>query len=146
PPLPKPNSDGTVNAVDYARASIAREIITRRQAAGMTQTELAKAAGVRVETLNRIENARHTADVATIAKLDAALPKPPAESGSPSGGKRKAFGIVDAPSRGTSKLMLVNTGTDKRFVRRGTKGQFKESDDVGRSLYGSKAGRGTSKR
>ncbi len=32
------------------------------------------------------------------------------------------------------KRELVNTGTDKRFVRRDKQGQFKESDDVGRSL------------
>jgi hypothetical protein len=36
--------------------------------------------------------------------------------------------------RGSGKRELINTGTDKRFVRRGTGGQFKESDDVGRSL------------
>ena len=29
---------------------------------------------------------------------------------------------------------LINTGTDKRYVRRGDAGRFKESDDVGRSL------------
>ena len=29
---------------------------------------------------------------------------------------------------------LVDTGMDKRFVRRDDQGQFKESDDVGRSL------------
>ena len=29
---------------------------------------------------------------------------------------------------------LINTGTDKRYVRRDEKGRFKESDDVGRSL------------
>ena len=29
---------------------------------------------------------------------------------------------------------LVDTGTDKRYVRRNEKGQFKESDDVRRSL------------
>jgi hypothetical protein len=29
---------------------------------------------------------------------------------------------------------LIDTGTDKRFVRRDEKGEFKESDDVGRSL------------
>ena len=29
---------------------------------------------------------------------------------------------------------LIDTGTDKRYVRRDDKGQFKESDDVGRSL------------
>jgi hypothetical protein len=28
---------------------------------------------------------------------------------------------------------LIDTGTDKRYVRRVEKGQFKESDDVGRS-------------
>ena len=34
----------------------------------------------------------------------------------------------------TKKRELINTGTDKRYVRRNEKGQFKESDDVGRSL------------
>lgn len=29
---------------------------------------------------------------------------------------------------------LIKTGNDKRFVRRDEKGQFEESDDVGRSL------------
>jgi hypothetical protein len=33
-----------------------------------------------------------------------------------------------------AKRELINTGTDQRFVRRGAGGQFKESDDVGRSL------------
>ena len=32
------------------------------------------------------------------------------------------------------KRELIDTGTDKRYVRRNKKGQFKESDDVGRSL------------
>ncbi len=35
---------------------------------------------------------------------------------------------------GSSKRELVDTGNDKRYVRRDSKGQFKESDDVGRSL------------
>ena len=33
-----------------------------------------------------------------------------------------------------AKRKLVNTGTDKRYVRRSSGGRFKESDDVGRSL------------
>jgi hypothetical protein len=33
-----------------------------------------------------------------------------------------------------SKRELIDTGTDKRYVRRDSKGRFKESDDVGRSL------------
>ena len=31
------------------------------------------------------------------------------------------------------KRELIDTGTDKRFVRRDEEGKFKESDDVGRS-------------
>jgi hypothetical protein len=33
-----------------------------------------------------------------------------------------------------TKRELIDTGTDKRFVRRGKGGTFKESDDVGKSL------------
>ena len=36
--------------------------------------------------------------------------------------------------RVTGKRELINTGMDKRYVRRNAQGQFKESDDVGRSL------------
>ena len=32
------------------------------------------------------------------------------------------------------KRELVDTGRDKRYVRRDSEGQFKESDDQGRSL------------
>jgi hypothetical protein len=35
---------------------------------------------------------------------------------------------------GRSDRELIDTGNDKRFVRRDEKGRFKESDDVGRSL------------
>ncbi len=33
-----------------------------------------------------------------------------------------------------SKRELIDTGTDKRYVRRDERGRFKKSDDVGRSL------------
>jgi hypothetical protein len=33
-----------------------------------------------------------------------------------------------------AKRELIDTGKDKRFVRRDSEGQFKESDDVGKSL------------
>lgn len=36
--------------------------------------------------------------------------------------------------RPAAKRELIDTGTDKRYVRRDDKGQFHESDDVGRSL------------
>jgi len=73
PPLPVRDKDGTVEALPYMRASMARSIIRDRLAAGMTQKALADAAGVRIETINRIEKARVTPDTATIAKIDRAL-------------------------------------------------------------------------
>jgi hypothetical protein len=39
-----------------------------------------------------------------------------------------------AKKRGSGKRELIDTGRDKRYVRRDGQGQFKESDDVGRSL------------
>jgi hypothetical protein len=36
--------------------------------------------------------------------------------------------------RTAAKRKLVDRGADKRYVRGNTKGEFKESDDVGKSL------------
>jgi hypothetical protein len=33
-----------------------------------------------------------------------------------------------------AKRELIDTGTDRRFVRRNARGRFKESDDMGKSL------------
>lgn len=40
----------------------------------------------------------------------------------------------DSSRKKSSGRELIDTGSDKRFVRRDKEGQFKESDDVGRSL------------
>jgi hypothetical protein len=39
-----------------------------------------------------------------------------------------------AKPKKAAKRELIDTGKDKRFVRRANDGTFKESDDVGRSL------------
>ncbi len=39
-----------------------------------------------------------------------------------------------AKKSASSKRTLIDTGTDKRYVRRDAKGQFKDVVDVGRSL------------
>jgi DNA-binding XRE family transcriptional regulator len=73
PSLPVADKNGSVDALAYMRASMGRKLIARRQAAGLTQKALATAAGVRIETLNRVEKARVTPDTATIVKIDKAL-------------------------------------------------------------------------
>ena len=39
-----------------------------------------------------------------------------------------------AAKKGSGKRELIDTGKDKRYVKRDEKGRFKESDDQGRSL------------
>jgi predicted transcriptional regulator len=73
PALPRPNADGTYPALEYARLSLARSLIRDRKAAGLSQQKLANLAGVRQETISRLETGKHSASVPTIEKIDRAL-------------------------------------------------------------------------
>jgi DNA-binding XRE family transcriptional regulator len=69
-----PAADGSAaSAFDVDQPSLAEKLIQRRQAVGLSQAELARRAGVRPETLNRIERGRVTPDFATIRKLVVAI-------------------------------------------------------------------------
>ena len=73
PEFPKKDGYGHYPAAAYLRVSIARDIITSRRKANLTQKELANLAGIRVETLCRIETGKHTPSVVTIDRLEQAL-------------------------------------------------------------------------
>jgi DNA-binding XRE family transcriptional regulator len=73
PALPSPDADGNYAALEALDVIVARQIIRRRRAAGWTQAELARRAGVRPETLSRLETGKHAPNVATVDKLDQAL-------------------------------------------------------------------------
>jgi DNA-binding XRE family transcriptional regulator len=75
PPLPKPDKQGRFPALEYARVSLARDIIRDRRAAGLTQQELARLAGTRQETISRIESGNYTASHKLIDRIDEALRK-----------------------------------------------------------------------
>jgi len=47
--------------------------VSRREEVGLTQIALARRAGIRVETLNRVERGRNIPDFATVRKLLRAL-------------------------------------------------------------------------
>ena len=70
PPLPEPDADGNFPAVEYARVSLARDIIRDRRAAELTQQELADRARTRQETISRIESGKYTASVKLIDRID----------------------------------------------------------------------------
>jgi DNA-binding XRE family transcriptional regulator len=80
PPLPPADAHGHVSAVEYSRVSLARKMILARRQAGLTQGELAKLAGVRLETINRLEKGRHSASPATVARLEAVLKDHPPQA------------------------------------------------------------------
>ncbi|HEX4054446.1 MAG TPA: helix-turn-helix domain-containing protein [Tepidisphaeraceae bacterium] len=69
PPLPGKLPDGNYPAVEAGRAILARKLVKRRWAVGLTQAEVARRAGIRKETLCRIEKAKVTADTPTVTKI-----------------------------------------------------------------------------
>lgn len=75
PPLPKPDKHGKFPALEYARLSLARDIIRDRRAARLTQRELADLVGTRQETISRIESGKQTASVKLVDKIDRVLQK-----------------------------------------------------------------------
>ena len=73
PPLPEPDDRGRFPAIEYARVSLARDLIRRRRDLGLTQQALARLAGIRQETLSRLESGKHTATVRTVDKIMGAV-------------------------------------------------------------------------
>jgi DNA-binding XRE family transcriptional regulator len=69
PAFPKPDKLGRYPALESARISLARDLIRDRKGVGLSQQRLADLAGIRQETLSRIETDRHTPNVKTIDKI-----------------------------------------------------------------------------
>ena len=72
-PLPKPDKDGNYPADEALAALVAGKLMRRRRAAGLTQVELARRAGIRPETLNRLEHGRHAPAPETVDRIEQAL-------------------------------------------------------------------------
>jgi ribosome-binding protein aMBF1 (putative translation factor) len=70
---PSLGEDSSSPGLELDRSSLAEKLVRRRRAAGLSQAELARRAGVRPETLNRIERGRTTPDFATVRKLVVAI-------------------------------------------------------------------------
>jgi DNA-binding XRE family transcriptional regulator len=73
PRWPAADDKGNRPALEFIGVSIARDIINERTALGLTQQELAKLAGIRQETLSRLETGKHAPNVRTVDKIDSAL-------------------------------------------------------------------------
>jgi len=73
PDLPAADAQGNYPALEALAVLQARDILRTRRKLGLTQVELARRAGIRPETLNRIEHGRNRPSVPTMAKIDRAL-------------------------------------------------------------------------
>jgi DNA-binding XRE family transcriptional regulator len=73
PKLPDPLPNGNYPAPETLRIIYSRKLIQERESAGLSQSELARRAGLRPETINRLEKGRHSPDTATVAKITKAL-------------------------------------------------------------------------
>ena len=73
PPLPPADAKGNRPALEYVQASIARDIVKERRSLGLSQVQLAELAGIRQETLSRLESGKHSPTVRTVEKIDQAL-------------------------------------------------------------------------
>ena len=71
--MPRPDADGTYPALESLAVFQARDILLARRRLCLTQAELARRAGIRAETLNRIEQGKHKPNLATMGKIDRAL-------------------------------------------------------------------------
>ena len=67
------HEEDNLPAIEFGRASLARKIVRRRRAAGLSQVELARRARIRPETLNRIERGKVTPAIRTVERIVRAL-------------------------------------------------------------------------
>jgi len=73
PKMPNALANGNFPAAETIRVIYARRLIQERESAGLSQSELARRAGLRPETINRLEKGKHSPDTATVAKITRAL-------------------------------------------------------------------------
>lgn len=73
PPLPATDSRGNRPALAFLRASVARDVVRERKELGLTQEALARLAGIRPETLSRLESGKHSPTVRTVERIERAL-------------------------------------------------------------------------
>ena len=73
PPYPPASNRGGYPAAKTLHVSIARSIVSARIRAGLTQKELARRSGVRLETICRIEGGKQKPVQETVMRVEAAL-------------------------------------------------------------------------
>ena len=75
-PEPAANADGSFSP-EHVRVMLCNKVIQQRKSARLTQAQLAKRAGIRVETISRLESGKHIPSVRTMEKIEAAIAAKP---------------------------------------------------------------------
>src|SRR5262249_15880088 len=77
-PVPNERGNYPMQALDIV---MAQDMILARRHLSFTQAELARRAGIRAETLNRIEQGKHSPNLSTMQKIDRALKRAQVKNG-----------------------------------------------------------------
>ncbi len=102
-----------------------RELVGERRAVGLTQADLAKRAGVRVETLSRLEHAKHSPNVATVDRIVRSLEQAEAERPA-----RKAPAPVagrKTPTRALKEIRRQSSFPPFSFPQNGSRQRFAQA-------------------
>lgn len=86
--MPELLPSGNYPAAEAVAVIQAQGILRWRRKLGLSQADLARRAGVRPETLNRIEHGKNKPSVPTITKIERALKACEAEQNSARGGRK----------------------------------------------------------
>ncbi len=73
PKFPKPDRNGCRPMIESVWVVMAQQLIKDRKQAGLSQIELAKRAGLRQETISRIESGKVTPTIKTMQALEKVL-------------------------------------------------------------------------
>lgn len=92
PPFPKRDTAGNAPAVPYIVAAVARDILRRRRALGITRSKLASLSGIPQGTLSKLESGGHLATPATVERIDRAFKKVAQDKARGTGKASKAKG------------------------------------------------------
>ncbi len=71
-PEPPAHADGSFSP-EHVRVMLCNKVIQQRKDAKLTQAQLARRAGIRVETISRLESGKHIPSVRTMEKIEAAI-------------------------------------------------------------------------
>ncbi len=111
PPFPQPDKNGRLPALEYASVALARDLIRARKGVSLSQQRLAQLAGIRQETVSRLETGKHTASPRTVTDRSSEARGVTTESGRGGGGGGNTSALVRSATTQIAAAPLEKLGS-----------------------------------